>query len=353
MDRTLALQDFHVYIADITAAAKTRLSDFLNEHEEELGNLIINRLYELCNIVLQKQKTEEASRVRYFQISLLRSYIPCGAFVYLLSAYGRDYFLDRRGVFLPVRVDCIAEPLQSLKKQLYEIVGKCRSGILYTDADHELTEIMYFVSRRFAENIRRYLWDFDESADVKAVAKEEPFFVKWGGHWEESATVFVGDGRLRNQELFEILQRDNDVEKVDTSYVYGNWDRVVFNELTVIKKALLFQSFRYGSLLQCRMESSVLYGSSFRKTFIKNTVFSGCSFRKCNFRQSKLEHVVFHECDLSGADFRDFEFTEISFRGSCMQKTLFTREMVPFLHLEAVQLQEIRIEPEGADVFFS
>ncbi|MDM8295766.1 pentapeptide repeat-containing protein [Enterocloster aldenensis] len=226
------------------------------------------------------------------------------------------------------------------------MAGEYRGKVLHSDADRVLTEMVYSVNRRLAEGVRPYLWDFDMRDQVKTVHKENPFLVKWGGHWEESATVFVGDTRMKSQELFEEVNQKNDIEKMDTAYVYGNWDEILFNGLKLGGKALLYQSFRNTIFEQCQLTGSTFYGSNLRNAHMRKTVFWGCNLSGCNFKDSALEDVLFSGCDLTHSVFTGSELNNVSFERSIMEGAEFSRECVPFLRLEPAQFQQIKIQAE-------
>ena len=346
MDRASALQEFHEKIVGITQTAKEKMQGELMSKPDELYGRILQGLDELCYTTTEKQRNEALPSIRYFQVSLLRSYMPLGQLFFLVSAYDRNYFLDRKGVSVVIRADDMAGPMVRLQEDLYQIAGEYRGRILHSDADRALTETMYSVNHQLADGARPYMWDFDMRAQVKTVHKETPFFVKWGGHWEESATVFVGDTRKRNQELFEAVNQNNDIEKMDTAYVYGNWDEILFDGLKMGGKAFLYQSFRNTVFEQCQLTGCTFYGSNLRKAQMRKTIFWGCNLSGCNFRDSALEDVLFSGCDLTHTVFSGSELKNVSFAQSIMEGAEFSRECVPFLRLEPGQFQQIRIQAE-------
>ena len=96
---------------------------------------------------------------------------------FLVSAYDRNYFLDRKGVSVLIRADDMAGPMVRLQEDLYQIAGEYRGRILHSDADRALTETMYSVNHQLADGARPYMWDFDMRAQVKTVHKETPVFL--------------------------------------------------------------------------------------------------------------------------------------------------------------------------------
>lgn len=353
MDRASALGDFREKIAGTIQTAKEEIEGGFIDGAEELYGRILEGLDRLCRKTAKRQESEALPPIRYFQISLLRSYMPLGQLCFLASAYGSGYFLDRKSTGVLIRADNLTGAMARLREDLRQAVKEYRGAILYSDADRALMETAYSVNRRLADEARRYLWDFDMRAQVKAVQKDNPFFIKWGGHWEESATVFAGDARKRSQELFESLNQLNDIEKMDAAYAYGNWDEVLFDGLKAEGKALLYQSFRRAAFEQCQVAGCTLYGSSLRNAHMKKTVFSGCNLSGCNFKETVLEDVLFSGCDLTHADFRGSQLDGVSFTRSIMEGAEFSRESVPSLQLEPGQFQQIKIQGEGRDVFFN
>lgn len=78
MDRASALQEFHEKIVGITQTAKEKMQGELMSKPDELYGRILQGLDELCYTTTEKQRNEALPSIRYFQVSLLRSYMPLG-----------------------------------------------------------------------------------------------------------------------------------------------------------------------------------------------------------------------------------------------------------------------------------
>ncbi len=108
-------------------------------------------LDELCYTTTEKQRNEALPSIRYFQVSLLRSYMPLGQLFFWCLPMIAIIFLTEKGVSVLIRADDMAGPMVRLQEDLYQIAGEYRGRILHSDADRALTETMYSVNHQLAD----------------------------------------------------------------------------------------------------------------------------------------------------------------------------------------------------------
>ena len=89
-------------------------------------------------------------------------------------------------------------------------------------------------------------------------------------------------------------------------------------------KALCFLQFENCSLQNMNFGKADLIGARFRK----------CKLTSCDFRGAILRQTIFEECKWDQCDFQGADLTEC----------IFFEDDIPFLHLDADQLQVILID---------
>lgn len=341
MVREDALKEFHEesqYLLDESLAKRGQAVD---EETGWLYDKILEGMKKLSQVIAEAQNADEDYFIKYFQISLLRTPVTENRFLFEIAACNEEYFLDKKIKAVIIDGTKMFEPLIMVKEQLLTLTKKYRGRVFACDIERQITTCAFDINRELAEGFRYLLWDFDTHEFIQNIKKNPLFLVKWGGHWEQSETVFLGDESIKDQAVFEEKNELNTIETINYDYVFNNWDKVSFENLVMTEKQFLFQSFRDCNFVRCAIGGSVLVGSNFRGTMMNRSAFMSCNFCKCNFKQVQLEDVHFIQCDLANADFRDAVFSEVTFEDSSLAGALFSRKDIAFLHLSDSQMREI------------
>jgi len=341
MENDVIYQGYETEQQQLFEASKKTIENKLEADKYEIHQRFMEGFDLLSQLVVKKQEEDKAYVIKYIQISLLRSLIGMDRFIYRISAHNVDYFLDRQAEAVTIDLSDLFHPLAETGKSLREYVKSNRMGILGCHINYQIMEQAFMINRTVAKRFRFWLRDLDHTDALLNIKTTEYYFVKWGGHWEKSETILIGDKREKNQQMFEEIQEDNHIDQLDFSKFFHVWDKADFHDLVVTEKSLLFQRFRHTGFKRCVLGGTTLWGSNFRAAHIQRSVFLASNLSRCDFRDAVLEEVLFQNCDLCEADFRNADFREVSFEGSSLKGALFWRKDIPFLHLDNRQLQEI------------
>lgn len=322
-------------------ASKKAIENRLETDKNEIYLRFMDSFDRLGQLVMERQKVDQGYLVKYIQVSLLRSYICEDQFIYRISAHNADYFLDQYEPAVSIDLSDLFYPLAETRKSLYAFIKSNRINIHKCQIDHMIMEQAFMINSSIAKRFRFWLRDLDYTDALLKIKTTDYYFVKWGGHWEKSETILLGDGREKNQQMFEEIHKDNHIDQLDFSKFFHVWDKAEFNDLVMTEKSLLFQRFRNARFSRCVFGGTTLMGSSFRKANMKRSAFVAANLSRNDFRDAVLDEVVFRNCDLSKADFRNVDFRDVSFEGTTLKGALFWRKDVPFLHLDHRQLQEV------------
>lgn len=343
MNRKEALEVYKKETEQLCKKGIEQLEQQYLEEEKWLKDRLCITIEKLCERVKKP--------VKYIQISLLQAQMDLEIFQLMICAYSEDYFLDSFPISEVIDINRLFLPLKNIRKQLYEYAEEYQGKIQKFDADSLIRKIAIEFYKKRAEKLRKFFRDIDQWNCIQLLPKSERFIVKWGEHRELSDTLFLMDKTTKTQEQFIAINEKNTIEKWDTQYVYQCFDNVVFLDMTVEKKNLMFIGMRTCHLERCQWDRVFFYGGSFRETVCRQVIFIGCDFTGCDFRNAILEQVQFLYCNLSEADFTGAVIEDTEFPNSIMEGAYFSRENLSGHGLDANQLQQVKLE-EKPYVFY-
>lgn len=349
MENELVCQEYEKERSQLFEACQKSMEARFELQKYEIYQQIIDGIDLLCQKIKKIQETDEGYRIKYYQVSLLRSFMKTDTFVLLISGCNQDYFLDKQKQEVTVDMSNLFEPLAKARQTLYEYVKSKQVKILECQVDFDIMEQAFCVNRYMAKRFRLWLRDLFHTESLLKVQTTEYFFMKWGGHWEKSETILVGDKQHKSQEIFEEIHKESTIDKLDFAKFFHVWDKVNFNDLIVMEKSLPIQSFREAGFSRCVIGLSTLWGSNFKSSCFQRSVFTETNLSKCSFRDAVFDEVHFLNCDLCEADFRGADFKEVSFEGANLKGALFWRKDAAFLHLDNKQIQDITMLAEEVD----
>lgn len=348
MRRNDALLEYEEEVRPVLEGAQEQLKQNLKQNGKKLEEEILSGIDRLCEEVLRWQSAHGKSRIRYLQISLLRGEMWKDHYEFMMQACGQEYFLDRDAPEVICQAGGIFNPLNQVREEMYQRTMRYMGEIEKYDADKLVMRAAFQFNQFLADYFRRVFMDLDQRDGIKAIRRHERLTVKWGGVREDSETVFLSDHREKTQEEFLLWNETNQVEKEEIApeSIYQCWDGTHFEEMEVYKKALYFPGLRRCSVRKCLWERSLILGGNFMGTRMDRTVFTSCSLDRSCFRNAQLDEVHFHQCSLKDVDFRNAQLKGVEFYQSDLSGAIFSRSELEQLHLESVQLQQIRIGDE-------
>lgn len=338
MNREEALQDYKNKIQGYLNQGKHQLEEGYLSWEQDFQNQLEKELSCLCSMM--------EAPVKYFQISLLRSMMYQNTFEVMVSAHNEKYFLDTEMVKVTFDISRIFQMLEDLRVILYDMAKPYMGKIQAFDGDRLMMDMVMDFFKNKANDFRFFFRDFDQWECLIPVPKCSRLVLKWGEHRENSETIFLMDMEPKTQELFMENNHQNTIERWEPQYVYQSFDHTTIQDIVMQKKNFLFLGMRESTIRRSSWENSMFAGAGFRNTRMEQVVFAGCDLSRCDFRNASLYEVRFIHCKLLEADFRDVVLEGTSFECCDMEHALFSREKLAYAGLDAIQLQQIRIQEE-------
>lgn len=346
MRREDALKDYNEQVRPLLEEGRQELEEGLKAADDR-EDRILNAVDQLCEKAVEYQQMGKKEKISLFQISLLTASLQEGPCRLQLNAYDSRGYLDREPVELLLSADWMFQPLQDLRKKLYERTMVYMGKVERFDADRLVTDLAVTFYRKSAEEFRPAFMNLDQRPAFQPLEREYVFAAKWGELRGTSGTLFVADSRAKSQEELEWAYSGAGQEQgKEAFHMFDCWDQTEFEELELVEKKLLYPSFRFSQFRKCLMGNCIVAGGNFFRSELTRSVFLSDGLSSCSFRQARLTDVHFLKCDLSNTDFRGAEITESTFYGSNMDHAIFSRSAVAGLHLEPSQLQQITIGEE-------
>lgn len=340
MNREEVKQKYQEDVKEYLQNVSERLESGFAEEEKWFVQMVQKTLRQLYS------NHEEKEKIRYLQMSLLRSRMDEDIYEILLSFHNEAYFLDPEPQMQAVDISGLFTPLKAARTALYQALRRYQGKVQKYDADRMIRETAMSVYKKRAERCRFLFRDLDCWMAEDGLQPGQRLTVKWGEFEEASETVFLTDTGEKDQKLFLAYNEQNTVEQWDFRYVYQSWETASFTDLEIKKMNLLFAVLRKCKIERCQWENCLMHGAGFRGSDLRQVVFAGCDLSGSDFRSVSFEQVLFLQCNLSDADFTGTELHDVQFNGSRMENAMFSRDGLSCKGLDAGQLQEIRMEEE-------
>ncbi len=340
MNREEAIQKYQEDVKDYLQNVSERLESGFAEKEKWFMQAMQQTLRQLYS------DHEEKGKIRYLQMSLLRSRMDEALYEMLLSFHNEAYFLDPAPRMQKIDISDLFMPLKAARTALYQALRRYQGKVQKYDADRIIRETAMNVYKKRAERCRFLFRDLDLWLSEEGLQAGQRLTVKWGGFEEASETIFLKDTGKKEQKQFLTYNEPNTVEQWDSQYVYQNWETAHFTDLDTEKKNLLFAVLRQCRMERCQWKNCLMPGAGFRRSDLRQVAFAGCDLSGSDFRGVRFEQVTFLQCNLSNADFTGTELQGVAFTGSMMDNAVFSRDGLSCKGLNAGQLQKIRMEEE-------
>lgn len=338
MNREDALRDYKGKIQGLLLKGRQKLEESWTVNEKGFLELLREGVNHVCSAL--------PGPVKYFQFSIIRSLMWKDEFWLMLSVHNEDYFLDQNVKKTLIDAGELFAPLAEVRRELYESVHPYMGKVQMYDADQIIMDTALDFFKKKADVMRKHFVDFHLWRGIEEAPRCSRLVVKWGEHREYSETVFLLDAEERTQEQFLAFNQNNGTDRWDPRYVYQCFDRVHLKDLAVQKKNFLFLGMRRARIEASTWEAVLFAGAGFKETAMEQVIFYSCDLSCCDFRGAELKMVQFIQCRLLEADFRGAGFSECRFEDCEMKSALFSRQELACAGLDAVQLQQIKIEEE-------
>ena len=317
MDRETALQSYREAVSGKIADFRKYMETYLLERAEYLENMVRTGM-ELLGEQMEKQEKEY---VCYLYFSVLKTDLMDRKYRVLLHGMDMRWYLDEEPAEVYVDARELFAPLDDLRNAIEEANRGYGGAVNSYDIQNLLFDELPLLDSMVCHALRFILREWEEKGIFDKVSRSPYWILKWGEYRDKSEFLLLTDRVEKPASAWkeELAKAKRDPEAMVFSYWYkANLEGRNPEKLDM----------RFMTLEEC---------------MVKNTAFTGCNMEGCRFPKSRMSGCSFAGCNLSGADFRACGFEETSFAGAELTGAVFPAESVPFLGIDAAQLQGIRI----------
>lgn len=292
---------------------------------KELENQI-EKLTETMKEVFSKLRQEairlEKEKIMFFHISLLRTGILQRTWQAMAQAMDARWYLDMEPAQMYFSLDFLFSIYDTVREELTSDIQKYMGKINGYDVEHLIEESVMRCNSVLAQQTRYMFRDIEENEDFAGMEKTDVWSIYWGEYRDACELVACVNREPKSQVEFERALRQTKNE--ETSMILGYWYNAELKSVNCEGKLLYFIQFENCNLENLVFDGAVLTGARFRNCKIQN-----CSFKGAEMRQTDFQDCVWEDNDFSGAD---------------LENAVFMEQELPFLHLDAEQLQVILVD---------
>ncbi|WP_099190488.1 pentapeptide repeat-containing protein [Tepidibacter mesophilus] len=294
------------------------------ENKDLLRSTVMDSLKNICEDISDFQNELEYYKIKYFQFSILRTSIISESYIFLLSTYNQEWYLDDNAKHMELDMSFLFKSLKNLYNELYQKSKKFIGKINKYDIEKIILSQAMKYNEYIAYTVRFILQNIEKEEWFDKVKKTDIYFIRWGEYQDKSELVYIMDNNKKTMNDFiKVLGLTNEEAHKD-ELVYSVWKDTEISDVICIEKNMMFSNFKNSKISNLSFEKSILLGASFENAILQNVNFNKTNLVGVNFIGVKFEDVKFEEAILDGA--------------------IFNQEDVPFLHLSSSQLQVIYIK---------
>lgn len=318
MKREEALMKFCGEERDYIDGVKSSFLDGIQENADGLADCLQRVFADIRKEVEEKEKKD----IMFIHFSLLRIDFLNHTYMFLAQVMDAGWYMDREPVEVTFSLadyfSMFSEAGEKLDSDSRSYMGKVNRY----DINNLLMEAGMECNLMLANLLRFVFRDIEENKDFQALPKGNTWGIRWGEYRDACEMIACVDREKKDQKDWNRALRetnDNGGRLVSTF-----WYEADLKDSDCSGKALSFLQFEGCRLQNMNFEQADFIGARF-----KNCTLSSCNFRGAVLRQTMFEGCKWEQCEFQGADLTE-----------CM----FPEDDIPFLHLDAEQLQVILID---------
>ena len=318
MTRQEALEQFTDEALPILEQGEAAFSKALESQAERLAETLKNIFFSLRHEAAGLEK----EKLMFFHISILRTGILRRTWQFTAQAMDARWYLDTEPAQIYFSLDFLFSAYDTVHEKLISDIRKYMGKVNSYDVEHLIEESVMKCNSILAQQTRYMLRDIEENEDFAAMEKTEVWSVYWGEYRDACELVAYVNREPKSQVEFERMLRQT--KNKETSMIFSYWYNANLKKINCEKKLLYFIQFENCDLKDIIFDSAVLTGARFKNCHIQN----------CSFKEAELRQADFPDCVLEGNDFS----------GADLENAVFAEQKLPFLHLDAEQLQVILVD---------
>lgn len=317
MTRQEALKQMKEEYAEPLAQTKQLFWEQAQEQYETFAQILKQSFHVL------REEMEKAGKdnLMHLYFSLLRVDLQNRKYRIMVQAMDAGWYLDEKPVVLTFSVDSLFQMLHPVWDQMLEDSKKYIGKVNTYDISNMMQELAMECNRMLAHQLRFMLRDLEENDDFAKIPKEETWYIRWGEYRDNSEIVAHVDRIPKGQK---------------------QWDRTV--RKTAQKADALIAGYWYQTdITNTDCQGEQMYFINFEDCTIQNICFDRANLTGARFRNCRLNGCSFKGSILRQAEFTDCSWDDNVFSGADLTNAVFMEKEIPYIHLEADQLQTILI----------
>lgn len=318
MDRETALQDYQKSVEGAVLDFRGSLGAYLTDHAAYMEDMVRTGM----QLLGEQMKKQGKEYVCYLYFSLLRVDLLERRYRFYLHGLDMRWYLDDEPAEVYVDATELFVPIEKLLDALEKADKGYGGAINRYDIWNMVFDELPLFNSIICHILRYCLREWEEKGIFDNVARSLYWLVKWGEYRDQS----------------EFLLQTDRVEKPDTAWK---------EELTRATHKPENMVFSYWYKAACGGKNPKdldMRFITFEECVVKDMAFENCNMEGSRFPKSKIVGCSFSGCCLTGADFRKCSFEKTSFAGAVLTGAVFPAQSVPFLDIDAQQLQTIYLD---------
>lgn len=291
------------------------------EYSDKLAQILKQVFFSLRAEVERTDK----DKLMFFYFSLLRVDLLNRNYHVKVQAFDARWYLDTEPLELTFSLAELFEILNPVWDQLLDGTRKYIDKVNTYDVGNIMQELAMECNGLLAHQLRFMLRDIEENRDFAGTPKEKVWSIRWGEYRDHSEVIACADRIAKDQQTWErSVRKAAKKEKPEHELAAGYW---------------------YGAELSntdCR--DLPMYFINFEDCTLKHICFNGANMTGARFRNCRIESCSFQGAVLRQADFTGCTWNNNDFAGADVTNAVFMEQELPFIHLEAEQLQTILID---------
>lgn len=318
MKREEALIKFREEEQGFMEEIKARFLTNIQEKASGLADCLQGVFTDIRRAVEEKEKKD----IMFIHFSMLRVDFLNQTYGFLAQAMDIKWYMDMEPVEVTFSLKDYFSVFNEIREKL-ELDSRSYMGkINQYDIDHIMMEAGMECNLMLANMLRFVFRDIEENQDFKAIPKLNTWGIRWGEYRDASELIASADREKKDQKDWNRALRET--KDKEGRLVSSFWYEAELQDTDCSNKALCFIQFENCTLQNMNFDQANLVGARF-----KSCTLSSCSFKGAMLRQTIFEDCKWQQCDFQAAD---------------LSECIFYEEDIPFLHLDAEQLQTIFID---------
>lgn len=321
MEREYALEKYQKTAEEIRTKYRESMGPYLTERAQQLEGLVKMSMDRLGGQMREMEKEYAA----YLYISVLKTDLIFRRSRLFVHALDARWYLDEEPAEVYVDAGDLLDPLYQLWDELTEEGRGYAGAVNAYDIRGMIFEELKALDSMISGILRWRLRDREAKGIFSGITLAPCWMLKWGEYRDQT----------------EMLVQTQRVEKE------GNAWEEALKKAARKPETMVFGYWYQGTYRGTRAKGTDMRFTVFESCSLQDLVFDNCSLEGSRFVMSHLKNCSFPGCGLQGADFTGCSLEEVSFEGADLTGAILPAEAVPFLHLDAEQLQVVQLKREG------